>query len=136
MSLTELSATLKRLASADLTARTVEDLVKEIGPLTRGLQLKVPRFKPGIMLFRGRPESRVDHRSALTYPPPELVKLGRANRSGSPVFYGTTYRSVVFFELPRSVGDELLVSRWRTVKPLLVNHLGYTATVFERLGVS
>jgi len=126
--------TLERLVVADLSARTVEDLIEEIGPLTRDLQVTAPRFEPGIMLFRGRPGSRVEHRDELTYPPPDQVALGRANRDGSPVFYGATFRSVVFFEVPNTVGDQLLVSRWRTVKPLLVNHLGYTATVFERLG--
>jgi len=130
----ELVDTLERLSSADLSGESVENLVEVIGPLTAGLRLTAPRFRPGIMLFRGRLGERCNHRDELTYPPESLVGLGRANRYGSPVFYGATARSAVFFEVPNGVGDQLLVSRWRTVETLLVNHLGYTVTVFEELG--
>ncbi len=134
MSVREFIDTLSTLAASDLSGHSVDELVAQIGPLTRGLLVTAPRFKPGIMLFRGRTGARCDHRHELTYPPAHLVGLGRANQEGSPLFYGTTLRSVVFFEVPNDVGDQLLVSRWRTIDDLLVNHLGYTATVFEEVG--
>lgn len=136
MCMRELIDTLNTLAASDLSGYTVDHLVAQIGPLTRGLLITAPRFNPGIMLFRARIGARCDHQNELTYPPAHLVGLGRANQEGSPLFYGTTLRSVVFFEVPNDVGDQLLVSRWRTVDNLLVNHMGYTASVFEELGSS
>jgi hypothetical protein len=136
MSMRELIDTLNTLAASDLSGHSVDELVAQIGPLTRGLIVTAPRFKPGVMLFRGRTGTRCEHRNELSYPPAHLVELGRANQEGSSIFYGTTLRSVVFFEVPNDVGDQLLISRWRTVDRLLVNHLGYTATVFKELGSS
>lgn len=130
----ELIDTLCRLSASDISGLSVEDLVAEIAPLTRDLHVNAPRFKPGIILYRGRLESKCHHRRDLGYPPAHLARLGRANQEGSPLFYGTTLRSAVFYEVPNNVGDHLLVSRWRTVADLFVNHLGYTSTVFNGLG--
>lgn len=133
MAFEELCSALNTLAVSDLSAHSADDLVSQIGPLTKGIQLTVPRFAPGVMLFRGRLGRVCGCVGDLSYPPASIVGLGRANRERSPVFYATTFRTVVFFEVPNQAGDHILVSRWRTVDHLLVNHLGYTTTVFDEL---
>jgi hypothetical protein len=127
---------LAKLLKSDLSSWSIDELVQEIGPMTKGLKTKAPRFDSGLMIFRGRPGGRRNHLREIGYPAPEKALLGRANREGSPVFYGSTHRSPVFFEVDNQVGDEILVSWWRTISPLLVNHLGYAASAFEKLGSS
>jgi hypothetical protein len=63
------------------------------------------------------------------------AKLGRLNRAGTPVFYGSMHKEAVFFELSDlEAGDELIVSFWKTTERMFVNNIGYTEYAFEQLG--
>ena len=64
-----LIGTLNTLASSDLSGYTIDQLVAQIGPLTRGLLISAPLFNPGIMIFRGRLGERCDHRNILPIRP-------------------------------------------------------------------
>jgi hypothetical protein len=62
----------------------------------------------------------------VSYPKPEHVKkLGRANRTGKPMFYCCAGAFPVFFELHAKPGDLIALSEWVLTEPLWVHNLGY-----------
>ena len=76
-------------------------------------------------------------REQLIYPPKNIASLGRVNRAGAAVFYASTHKEAVFFELPDlTQGDELILTFWKTTESMLVNNIGYTERVFQQLGAT
>lgn len=129
-----LDALVDRLLASDLSSVAVETLCDQLRPHIAGRRMRAPRFAPGMSLFRGRMVGNALNVSELSYPPAERAPLGRANSEGTPRFYACTARAGVFFELPISAGETILVSKWRTATSMFLNHLGYHAEVFKNLG--
>jgi hypothetical protein len=70
----------------------------------------------------------------LGYPPADKIKnFGRVNRAGQSLFYCSVGWNAPLFELRAEVGDHLALSRWQVTERLIVNNIGYTDVVFERL---
>ncbi len=91
-------------------------------------------FPTGSSIFRGRKlDERPERLGDVGHPPPEVTPQGRANRPGSPVFYGTSTREPIYFELGVGVGDRLAIVHHKTTGDLLVNRIGYTTATFNRL---
>lgn len=118
----------------DLRKESIDTLIDLLVPVFRGYSVSAPRFDPGLKLFRARRCEKPSNIRELWYPPPSIVRLGRVNRSGSPVLYCCTSRETPFFEMRPSVGDNVAIARWVTSSPLLVNQAGYTAQAFLNLG--
>ena len=93
-------------------------------------------YDPGVELYRGTKH----HRSVpvaideLWYPPPELAPLGRANRSGSPMFYCSSDPNGAFREIGAKVGQLAVHAKWVTSAPMLLHDIGYTQRVLTRAG--
>lgn len=81
------------------------------------------------MAYQTKPTTK----SYLSYPPKEWAKINRASRQYEPFFYCATSRQVPFFELGLNKGDKIVLSKWRTTKPLLLNNIGYTEINFKEL---
>lgn len=77
------------------------------------------------------PEEKPYKISELGCPPPEKVKLGRANTPGNPVFYGSAGCHSTIMELAPNLGDRLAISKWRTKTNLHLICAGYTAEAFS-----
>jgi hypothetical protein len=131
--LREIEDNLSTLSIDDVKGRLLESDLTSVR--------KCPIFDPGMYLYRGRvltgdfrknsPMSPGD----LSYPPAEYAKLGRANRHGAPVFYASTGKESVFYEIPNlKIGDELILGIWQTDAKMLLNNLGYTKFSLETLG--
>ena len=125
----------------DLDTISVDEIKQRLEPLIKGMAVEVPIFDPGTFLYRARKLSNEFRKtdgvrlSDLTYPPAHLARLGRSNREGQPVFYASTGKEPIFFELAElATGDELLLSFWQTTEPMMLNNVGYTQYVFEKLG--
>jgi hypothetical protein len=74
-------------------------------------------------------------RSDLIYPPTTLAKLGRLNRDQQSIFYCSMHKEAVFFEIPDlHAGDEVILTFWKTKEKMIVNNIGYTDFVFQKLG--
>ncbi len=50
-----------------------------------------------------------------------------------PMFYCSTARSSVPFELRLAVGEKVAISRWRVSENIIVSNVGYTKAAFEQL---
>ncbi len=122
------------LDEIDLSRTSIDNLKAQIFLLLTGFTIRTPRFRAGLELFRGIVYS---HKpvvlTELSYPPQKFANPNRGNRAGSPMFYGASGEAVPFFEINAECGDLLVVSRWRTTKELLVNHIGYTPETFTKL---
>ena len=99
-----------------------------------------PQIRDNIFVYRAR---RVDKNfkpgtqtrpSDLGHPPAAGSRRGRLNREGSPLFYASTSKAPLLFELAAQPLEEFVFSIWRlSVRPML-SCLGYEQSVFMSLG--
>jgi hypothetical protein len=117
-------ASLRRL---DLRQHSIEDLRERVQMLLEDQPLRCLEFAPGLLLYRGIPCENPPPRLAdVGYPPAELVPHDqRANRAGQPLFYCSATWHPPFFEAHVQPGDRILISRWRTQRPLRILSFGY-----------
>jgi len=82
-------------------------------------------------ICKERPEKTDD----VSYPPADKVmKLGRANRVGQPMFYCCVGAFPVFFEVHAKAGDLIALSEWAVIEPLWMHNLGYHPEALSRIG--
>jgi len=114
---------------------SINDIELLLTPLFTGYMVKAPSFDPGIYLYRSRIVSeKPEYLHELTYPPAKYVTdYGRANDIGQSMFYGSISRNVPYFEMGATAGDKLVMSVWKTNSKLLLNHIGFTETIFKML---
>ena len=79
------------------------------------------------------PASGIEPRD-LSYPPAQLCKAGRLNRAGAPLFYASTSKSPLLFELEAGQGEQFILSIWRMDESPILSSLGYVHSVFSALG--
>lgn len=118
---------LASLRHLDLRQHSIEDLRARVQELLEGQPLRRLEFAPGLLLYRGIPgEVAPQHLAEVGYPPAELVPHDqRANRAGQPLFYCSATWHPPFFEAHVQPGDRILISRWRTQRPLRILSFGY-----------
>lgn len=89
--------------------------------LTLGCPHRTIRIAAGESLYRARicPKGTVFvHPSQLWHPPAEEVRLGRANREGSPVLYVSSDGRCALSEVSPGQGDLVVVIRYQTEREL------------------
>jgi hypothetical protein len=118
---------LASLQHLDLRQHSIEDLTERVRALLQGQPLRCLEFAPGLLLYRGIPCEELPQRLAdVSYPPAELVRADqRANRAGVPLFYCSATWHPPFFEARVQPGDGIVISRWRTRRPLRILSFGY-----------
>jgi hypothetical protein len=126
---------------AELSSLEIDDIKRKLKPLMIGYGIESPVFDAGTFLYRARKidtsfdKSRTIKRADIIYPPPHKTCLGRLNRAGHPVFYSSMQKEAVFFEIrDLKVGDELVLTFWKTNERMFVNNTGYTEFAFRQLG--
>ena len=119
----------------------IDDIRELIRPLMKGVSVHAPIIHASSFLYRARKidgsfnKNRKILLKELKNPPPERATLGRVNRDGQSVFYCSGSKEPVFFELPNlSNGDEIILSFWKTSEDMIVNNLGYTEYIFNKMG--
>jgi hypothetical protein len=130
---------LQELQSA-LLGLDIDEIKQRISARMDGRDAVGLEMPVGTYLYRARridssfyPQAGLRIRD-LSYPPRELSKAGRLNRAGNPVFYCSTSKSPLLFELNAKPGDEFIFSIWRTNEICLLSGLGYSSSVFQALG--
>lgn len=129
------------IIDANIRKLEIDEIKQMLTPLMVGYSVQNPIFDPGMFLYRARklgPNFRkVDGITCgqLIYPPKESAPLGRVNRVGDSVFYSSLHKASVFFELQDlNVGDEIVLTFWKTTELMFVNNIGYTEFAFAQLG--
>lgn len=125
----------------NLESLEIDQIVDLLAPLKIGMTVHTPIIPSGEFLYRGRKINGDFNKengitiSDLTYPPAEKATLGRLNRDEKPMFYCSASKEVIYFEIPGLTdGDEIILSFWQTSERMLVNNIGYTQFLFEKLG--
>src|ERR1035437_124146 len=72
----------------------------------------------------------------IIYPPIDKAKINRASNSREQMFYCTTNKKAIFYELEVQPGDTLIISTWVSQQPLLLSHIGYTESNLKDLSAS
>jgi hypothetical protein len=119
----------------------IDEIKKRLDLLLIGIKIETPVFNPGTFLYRARKIDQLYNKRAgikysdLIYPPKDRARLGRLNREGQSVFYCSMHKESVLYELQGlQAGDEIILTFWKTNKTMLVNNIGYTEYVFQKLG--
>lgn len=131
----EIRNALETLRGMDLCAVSVDQVKEQISVLLKGHATSIPIFDPGIRLYRARKMmSSPSSLAEIGAPPPgKVLSNQRCNRAGESLFYCSSARNAPFFEVHAQVGDHLVLSEWCTTATMIVNHVGYTHSTFERL---
>ena len=129
------------LINANIGTLSVDEIKEKLQPFTTGMFVNTPILSEGTFFYRGRKfDDKFKKKSEITladliYPPAKIAKLGRVNRECQSIFYCATSKEALFFEIPKLIaGDELVITFWKLTKQTIVNNIGYTNEVFERLG--
>ena len=131
----EIQKAIKKIKELDLKSVEIDSIKELLKPILKGFIVNTPKFKTGLSLYRGRyAEKKPKKVCDLTYPQKENIKSNqRVNRASHPVFYCSTAKEALFFELDVKHKDKIVVSKWETTEELLVNNVGYTRTCFSNL---
>lgn len=91
---------------------------------------------PGVELYRATKHHRVVPQfiHELWHPPVDIASLGRANRSGVPMFYCSSDPNCAFQEIGVEVGQLVVHAQWVTLTPMLLHDIGYSQQVLTRAG--
>src|SRR5262249_9620324 len=120
-------------ASADV------DLLKDrLKLLFTGYMLSSPIIGLGQKLYRGvawsERASKVDQ---LRQPRPNRGNTcGRANRPSQSMFYASTARAAVFYELDPQPGQHIAIGRWCVNSKLWINNVGFTPDILRGHGAN
>ena len=135
------NVTILRDIQSRLSELETDQILELLRPMMTGLSVSTPIISAGTVLFRGRKVTASFNKDLgirmadLSYPPAHVTGPGRVNRAKQPFFYCSTSQEVVYFELSGlAAGDEIVLSYWRSKDDLLVNNVGYTQFIFEKLG--
>jgi len=126
---------MQRIETADLKKLTIDEIEAYLTPLFTGYRATAPRFNKGLHIYRGRKCAKPISLKEVIYPLPSSIRrLGRANDIGESLFYAANGRSVPFFELDCKPGDLIALTKWKTNKKAIVNHIGYSPEIASQLG--
>jgi hypothetical protein len=120
----------------DYETITIAEIESLLSPIFKGYSIKAPIFDQGLHIYRCRifNTNKPNDLHELSYPKNEHIrKYGRANDIGKSMFYGSISKNIPFFELKIKAGDKIAMSIWKTKDKLLLNHIGFTKEVEEKL---
>ena len=127
---------IKKLREINVINSDIDEVKKTISKLTRGYSISSPIIGPEKKFYRGvRCKEKPTHCTSISYPPKDKVRnYHRAGRPGQPLFYCSTDRNAVCYELDVEIGDWIVISEWETRDQLLVNNVGYCSDALRKLG--
>lgn len=115
------------------------DELKEVveSGITRGMQNEAIILDEGTTIYRARIlEEKPTRVSDLSYPPEDVAGLNRANREQDPVFYASSGAGAAVFELNPQIGENVAIIKWGTTDEIVLNPIGYSSEVLNRLDSS
>lgn len=125
----------------NLRSLEIDEIKKRLESIMIGYAIQSPVFDPGVFVYRARLVAPTFNKAAgitradLIYPPANAARLGRLNRAGQSVFYCSTQKESVFFEVSDlKAGDEIVLTFWKTTEKMFVHNIGYTEFAFKQLG--
>src|SRR5690348_10824577 len=130
---TSVAEAMEKLRKADPDHTTVEEYESLLVPLFKGLQVYGSSLDIDSIVYRCRKMStRPSKIAQITYPLPQFVtRQGRANKIGQSMFYGSIGSKVPLFEIDAQPGDYIVISRWKVLETVILNHVGYSQSAIK-----
>lgn len=123
------------LETCNLAVISEQEIMKHLKILITGYKIFIAHTNPGLVLFRGiKYSDKPDYWEQLIYSPKEKAKINRASAEGQSMFYCSTLKKSVFYELFVKRGDRLVITTWILSKQALFANIGYTIGNLARLG--
>jgi hypothetical protein len=92
-------------------------------------------FNPGLVVYRGIKYDEKPHSwKNIIYPPTEKAKINRASNEGEQMFYCTTSKKAVFYELNVGIGSKLVITNWSLNSITNVVGIPYMEKILKQLG--
>ena len=130
--LNELKSELDALEHGSIDCLSDEELQSRLRVIHTGLRSQSPFCDPGNFIYRAR---RVVERpstvASISYPPSQYASIGRANRKGEAMFYGSLRCIPCLQECGAAPGDFFVISIWEVRRQILLAHLGFTGEVMK-----
>ena len=127
----------------NLATLEVDEIESLLRPLIKGMENIASILPAGSFLYRARKCDSTFHKgepfglNQIRQRPANMATIGRANSNDQSVFYCSTTKEPVFFEVPNlQAGDEIILSIWKTKSQIIVNNIGYTEAAFAALGAA
>jgi hypothetical protein len=126
---------IRHLETLDLKNVSLDELEVLYKEMIKGLKMVAFPLPEGTYLFRAiewieKPLMWKD----IIYPTEELAKINRANEEGVQVFYGSTVKKAVFYELDVQVGKRYIISKWINDDYLVsLQSIGYNLQELQEL---
>ncbi len=127
--ITKIDDGIKTLKSYSFENSSYQEILKKILIELGGMPLiiigdNLPGPQPPLYFYRARKESTINESEDLTsvstfsYPNPSIVnvKMGRANREGAPVFYGTDSRTTAILETIPQSNEIVYLGYWKIIE--------------------
>lgn len=123
-----INESLIKLENLDVKSASLQEIDEILFHLFKGYRMDLPELDPKLNIVRGRViTEKPIHVKDISYPAPELViKANRANSVGQSMFYASTDRNAMLFEIGAGVNDWVAVSYWQTKSKMIVTHVGFT----------
>lgn len=126
---------ISKIEVLDLANASEQQILSYLSSLLEGVNWKAFITNETWMLYRGIKYKHKPNRfSDIIYPPKDKARINRANYDGEQIFYCTTKKKAVLYELDVQIGDTLVLSSWILNAPVLLNTVGFTETNLIRLG--
>jgi hypothetical protein len=118
--------------------RDIDTLKRQLREKLGGYGVAIKYLTTDNQLFRGVVcEERPRTISRISYPPEEKVmRLGRLNRIGQPIFYSSRAAPAIFYEIHAQAGQRIALSTWEITEPLWIHNVGYHGDALARIGAS
>lgn len=134
----ELRKRIQAIKNLKLEVTDLDYLKEQLLPIVHSYFHISPIANYGQLVFRGvHWREKPTNKKQLSYPPAEIIKtFQRVNRPHKPMFYGSVGCHSTILELAPQTGDRIAISKWRVIKPLYLNSLGYSEDIFRDAGSS
>lgn len=125
------------LHTADFELISEHEIQELLQTLMINHEVRVSVINHGMVLYRGiKYSEKPKYFSEIIYPPKSLAKQNRASSNGEPMFYCTTLKKSIFYELFLKKGDRLIITTWFLKKQALFANIGYYPANLEKMGTS
>ncbi len=134
----ELHKRIQAIKNLKLEVTDLDYLKEQLLPIARSYFYKSPIAQTDQLIYRGVLwREKPTNKKQFSYPPAEIIEtFQRVNKPHEPMFYGSVGCHSTILELAPRTGDRIAISKWRVIKPLYLNSLGYAEDIFRDAGSS
>lgn len=127
----------EKIARLDYSRTSIDEIFQLLKPLRNGLSMTAIQTGIDLCLFRGvKWDKKPETLDKISYPPKSHAKINRASQEGEQLFYSSTSKNIILYEMNSKRGDRVVISEWRPTIHLIFPLIGYTNENLKKMGSS